>query len=1330
MRTECDSQIETALGEYLLRIDSGEVVDPSQFAAAYPDIAGELVACLETAATVERMAGRSARSAEARDTSISIETLAAGPQALEPSASVRKTIEEAMAAAFDAPRTFGRFEIQRELGQGAMGTVYLAFDTRLQRQVALKFPKFSQHADPNLLERFYREARSAATLRHPNICPVYDADCIDEIHFIAMAYIQGRPLSAFIDRKSPPNPRTAALAVRKIARAVHEAHQHGVVHRDLKPANIVIDDRNEPIVMDFGLARVSGQEVTPGNEGIVLHDGSGDVEQTQQGTIIGTPRYMSPEQARGRNAEVGPASDIFSLGTIFYEMLTGYPPFQGQSLTELLSQVISSEPSPPTALRPEVDPSLEAICLKMLAKRPQDRFASMRDVADAISEALKSPPPRGGTVVAPSGSSPEHPGHSGKATPVSPRARLAGLKKSWLIGVGLLAVIALAAIVVRLKTRDGTLVVTVDEPGAEVKVLSEEGAVEIVRRSDGSSLRIAVPPGEHRLSIEKDGFRVYAEQFEIAAGESTSIHAHLEPLPLAATKENATPADPVRPSPAPPRAIEKETQQEVALQQIAHWLLQTGADLEIQLSDGSRKRISQAGAVPSAGFKLIAIFWERKGALPAFGPQETARLARCVDVDKVSLQDQSVTSLDWLAAFPRLSSLRIWGGSVPESAVPSLGALKNLRALEFSAYPQGVTPAGLHFLRELTNLEDIYFNAVGVTNEGLAHLAGAKKLKRLVLWATGITDEGLVHLHDLEQLEVLRLGTNAITPSGLQGLGELPALKELQLYGCPFDDADLRELMNWPYAKQLTSLSIGGTKITSQGVESLVNASSLRTLWLDDTQIGDDALPFLTQLASLSFLDVRNTRLSPRGVAELRHALRDCRVNHNSYIPLQWHVKYFAWPDAGFQQPPQDWNAVIGSPPLAEADQEGLQHNWGSAAPHAKVPPDHFAIVATTEFDAGEGGEYALEVASDDGVRVSIDDEVVLDAWTWRQTIANRIERPLSAGRHTLKVEYFEIDGWASLAVQLMPNIPLPDLPSEWFGSEFLVSGGPGVSDVYLYNLETREWKNLTNHPAHDVSPAWSFDGEKIAFVSNRSGKHHFYTMDADGSSVMQAFPDESAYYSGAAWSPDGKHLAFYSIFNSKPAEAWIGELAGTHRIRLPERPIWDMAWSPQGERLAFAIRKDAGFRLATVNARGQDYQELSTRDNPYGFVNPHWSPDGKRLTYIDFIENRLCLCVVDADGGNRRIITQDPGCYTPAFSRDGARIFYQMRTDDRSPGRIFVVDADGENRREFAWPQGLNGIPRKPFAWRPAAAIRRNAPESSSARDASSKQLPPSEAG
>lgn len=272
------------------------------------------------------------------------------------------------------PESFGRYKILKELGKGAMGVVYLAEDTQLDRQVALKIPKKSALEDADALERFYREARTTSRLRHPNICPVFDVGSLDGMHYLTMGYIPGKPVSHFVGKKLP-SPRQVALLIRKIARALDAAHQQGIIHRDLKPSNVMLDDCGEPIVMDFGLARNLNT--------------AENARLTQSGAILGTPAYMAPEQVQGDLAAIGPQTDVYALGVMMYQFLTGQLPFAGPILL-IFAQIMTDEPQRPSELRPDVDPRLEAICVKMMAKGISRRFHSMHDVAAALTEYLKS----------------------------------------------------------------------------------------------------------------------------------------------------------------------------------------------------------------------------------------------------------------------------------------------------------------------------------------------------------------------------------------------------------------------------------------------------------------------------------------------------------------------------------------------------------------------------------------------------------------------------------------------------------------------------------------------------------------------------------------------------------------------------------------------------------------------------------------------------------------------------------------------------------------------------------------------------------------------------
>jgi len=360
-----DDRLQAALQEYLERVDRGDAVDRDAFLAQRPEIADELRSFIDAEDQLRKLAQPSERE------STSTQSFAVhGQETIAPQRPTRRPSEGS-----GLKQQFGRYRIIKALGKGAMGMVYLAEDSQLQRQVALKTPHFEQEPTPELLERFYREARAAANLRHPNICPVHDVGQIEGTHYISMAFIDGHPLSAFIRAKPQPE-RQILIVVRKLAQALEEAHERGIVHRDLKPANIMVDKRNEPIIMDFGLARKLEREQS--------------VRIRQSGMLIGTPAYMSPEQIEGEPDKVGRASDQFSLGVILYELLTGQLPFRG-SLSAVMAQIITKDPTPPSQLRPDLDLRIEALCQKMLAKDPAKRFASLAAVAEEIAVILRNP---------------------------------------------------------------------------------------------------------------------------------------------------------------------------------------------------------------------------------------------------------------------------------------------------------------------------------------------------------------------------------------------------------------------------------------------------------------------------------------------------------------------------------------------------------------------------------------------------------------------------------------------------------------------------------------------------------------------------------------------------------------------------------------------------------------------------------------------------------------------------------------------------------------------------------------------------------------------------
>jgi serine/threonine-protein kinase len=268
------------------------------------------------------------------------------------------------AAPGGAPTSFCRYERLEPLPRGGMADVFKAWDPVLKIDVALKVTKYPlSDTDAVEAERFLRDARALARLDHPNIVRVYDVGTEDGRAYFTMGFMIGGSLDQHPDRFA--DPRSAAALVEKIARAMHFVHEHGVLHRDLKPGNILLDDQGEPRVSDFGLAKFRDD----------------DLEITHQGVVMGTFPYMAPEQARGQVDRFGPTTDVWALGVILYELLTRRRPFEAKSRQAVASLICSAEPPLPSAARPELDSSLEAVVLKCLEKKAQDRYASAEDLA-------------------------------------------------------------------------------------------------------------------------------------------------------------------------------------------------------------------------------------------------------------------------------------------------------------------------------------------------------------------------------------------------------------------------------------------------------------------------------------------------------------------------------------------------------------------------------------------------------------------------------------------------------------------------------------------------------------------------------------------------------------------------------------------------------------------------------------------------------------------------------------------------------------------------------------------------------------------------------------
>jgi tRNA A-37 threonylcarbamoyl transferase component Bud32 len=352
-----DQRLAHILSEVTDRMRRGESPELKALQQQYPDLAGDLQEIWPALVLAEELAQPSPDHEE--------QTSAPVPGSPSPENSAPSSL----------PRAFGDYELLEEIGRGGMGVVYKARQKSLNRIVALKMVLRGELASASDLARFRAEAESAARLEHPNIVPVYDVGECDGQAFFTMKYVEGTTLRQK-SAQGPLPPRDAARYLAAICRAIDFAHQRGILHRDLKPSNVLIDRDDRPLVADFGLAkRVEGGSSLTGT-----------------GHILGTPSYMAPEQAAGSRGRLSPATDVYSLGTILYELLTGRPPFQAASPVDTLMLVLEQDPFLPRLLNRNIDRELEMICLKCLQKPADLRYPSAAQLANDLEAYLNGEP--------------------------------------------------------------------------------------------------------------------------------------------------------------------------------------------------------------------------------------------------------------------------------------------------------------------------------------------------------------------------------------------------------------------------------------------------------------------------------------------------------------------------------------------------------------------------------------------------------------------------------------------------------------------------------------------------------------------------------------------------------------------------------------------------------------------------------------------------------------------------------------------------------------------------------------------------------------------------
>ena len=823
------------LAEIMTRQDKGETIDLKAVIDEYPKFETEFTEYFAAVESIDEMSEPDDEFFNNTMVFDETETVAGN---IETKQNPTKQTSTGSFSTDEYPFMFGRYEMLRLLGKGGMGKVYLAKDSILGRKVALKIPEIPADND-EYVKRFYREARAAAAIQHRNICPVFDIGELDGTRFISMAYIEGKPLSDFTGKKKPQNPKAVAMTVRKMAIALHEAHKLGIVHRDLKPANVMIDKQNEPVIMDFGLAR-----------DVSLSDAT---QLTQAGVIVGTPAYMSPEQIRDTD-NVTASSDVYSLGVIMYLMLTGKLPFEGD-LVSIITQIIADAPSRPIEICEKIDPVMDEICLKAMAKVATDRFSSMIDFASALNDFLRGNSPQtesGGrkrnpiakppaaktnaTVVQRAmpdstadplvniSSSTQLKANSvldaqGPASamdvkietePNLPRPKTKSLSKpnnrsAWIAAAIAFGIVGILSVVFLLPTKNGYIRVEIDDPNISA-VLNSNG---VTINSKDKSEAIKIEPGTTQsLKITRGDFEFETEDFVLRRGEKSVLKINFVKGKLIATRDGNS------------IDVEQKNKPQMVLKPLGKD--PTNKTITTPYASSNSEPLAPVGP-QSTTREIAAWILSKKGKVLISSDQKDLQ---CTSPDELPKSEFNVLEVELNQSFQdedlrhiaRLKSLRklksSFGIKGPGYEYFAGSALMELHC---NMNGKGTAKSFLSSIAKIESLQTLSISDTTLRGQ-LGQLSPLVKLKHFYTWSNYLEPEDVDDLAAISQLESISWGGRLDDQSPKKFVDAFPKLQNLDIRKTDVSDSGAIEFAK---SKSLLSLKLFSTNVTPAGAEQL-----------------------------------------------------------------------------------------------------------------------------------------------------------------------------------------------------------------------------------------------------------------------------------------------------------------------------------------------------------------------------------------------------------------------------------------------------------------------------------------------------------------------------